>query len=195
LFFSEMESWLALQVAPQHENKVATILDYKGFEQFFPTYKSRRLWSDRIKVIIRPLFPGYIFCRSRRSKIAAILATPGVNRIVSFGGKPCVVPDEDIGKLHTIVKAGVDPRPFPYLNTGERVRIIRDGVLFGMVGILTKIKNRSRLVVSVDMITKSISIEVDYQDVASEDKYTGMECKSAGFHRLNRDQSLETPCS
>ena len=181
MFSSEMESWLALQVAPQHENKVAAILDYKGFEQFFPTYKSRRLWSDRIKIIIRPLFPGYIFCRSRRSKIAAILGTPGVNRIVSFGGKPCVIPDEDIGKLHTIVKAGMDPRPFPYLNTGERVRIIRDGVLFGMVGILTKIKNRSRLVVSVDMITKSISIEVDYQDVASEGKYTGMECNQQVF--------------
>lgn len=176
LFSAEMESWLALQVAPQHENKVATILDYKGFEQFFPTYNSKRHWSDRVKIIMRPLFPGYIFCRSPRSKTAAILATPGVNRIVSFGGKPCVIPDEEIARLHSIVKAGMDPRPFPYLNTGQRVRIIRDGVLFGMVGILTKIKNRSRLVVSVDMIAKSISIEVDYQDVASEDKYGSVEC-------------------
>ncbi len=100
--------------------------------------------------------------------MAPILATPGVNRIVSFGGKPCPVADEDIAALQRIVSAGVDPRPFPYLTTGQRVRIIQEGALFGIVGVLTKVKNRKRLVVSVDLITKSISVEVDQQHVAPE---------------------------
>jgi transcription antitermination factor NusG len=181
-----MESWLALQIAPQHEKKVATILEYKGFEQFFPTYKSKRRWSDRIKVIIQPLFPGYIFCRSQRSRVAAILATPGVNRIVSFGGKPCPVADEEIAILQKVVSAGVDPRPFPYLSTGQRVRIIQEGVLFGIVGILTKIKNRARLVVSVDMITKSISIEVDHRDVIPESVTTRIGVQPVDAHYLSR---------
>lgn len=93
------------------------------------------------------------------------MATSGVNRVVSFGGKPCPVPDQEIEVLRRIVSAGVDPRPFPYLSVGQRVQIVQDGALFGIVGILTRMKNRARLVVSVDMITKSISIDVDYQDV------------------------------
>lgn len=164
---SEVESWLALQVAPQHEQKVATVLGYKGFEPFFPTYKSRRRWSDRIKILTLPLFSGYIFCRSKRP-ISALLATPGVIRIVSFGGKPCPVADEEIATLRAMVATGADPRPFPYLTTGQRVRIIREGSLFGIVGILTKTKNHARLVVSVDMIAKSISIEIDHRDVVPE---------------------------
>lgn len=165
---SEVESWLAVQVAPHHEKKVATILEYKGFQQFFPTHQSKRQWSDRIKILSLPLFPGYVFCRSRRSGVPAILATPGVNRIVGFGGKPCPVADEDIATLQTTVSHGVDPRPFPYLNFGQRVRIIQQGSLFGIVGILTKAKNSTRLVVSVDMIAESISIEIDHRDVVPE---------------------------
>jgi transcription antitermination factor NusG len=186
LFSPDMESWLALQVAPQHEKKVATVLEFKGFEQFYPTYKSKRRWSDRIKVILQPLFPGYVFCRSRQSGAGAILATPGVNRIVSFGGKPCPVPDQEIATLQKVVSAGVDPRPFPYLTTGQRVRIIQEGVLFGIVGILTQIKNSVRLVVSVDMITKSMSIEVNQHDVVPETMSTGIAAQSIGVDYLQR---------
>ena len=181
-----MESWLAIQVAPQHERKVATVLEFKGFEQFFPTYKSKRRWSDRIKAITLPLFPGYVFCRSQRSRGAAILATPGVNRIVSFGGKPCLISDQEIETLRKIVSAGVDPRPFPYLSTGQHVRIIQEGVLFGIVGILTKIKNSARLVVSVDMITKSISIEVDQHDVVPEVMSVRRGVQSVGIDHSQR---------
>jgi transcription antitermination factor NusG len=162
-----MESWLAVQVAPQHEQKVCRLLEYQGVEQFLPTYKSRRQWSDRIKIVIQPLFPGYIFCRSSRSRTPDILAIRGVNKIISFGGKLCAIADEEIARLRKMVSSGMDPRPFPYLSAGQQVRIIREGPLFGIIGILKKVKNCTRLVVSVEMITKSISIEVDQRDVAS----------------------------
>lgn len=181
-----MKSWLAVQVAPQHELKVATILEYKGFEHFLPTYKSRRRWSDRTKLLTLPLFPGYLFCCSQRSRVTAILASPGVNRIVSFGGKPCPVPEEEITALKKIVSAGVDARPFPYLTQGQRVRIIQEGMLFGIVGILATIKNRTHVVVSVDMITKSISIEVDYKDVMPECTGTAIDVRSVGIHQFSK---------
>jgi transcription antitermination factor NusG len=166
MLYPEMESWLAVQVAPQHEQTVGKLLVYRGFEQFLPTFKSKRRWSDRIKTVIQPLFPGYIFCRSSRSRTPGILAIRGVNKIVSFGGKLCAITDDEIARLREIVSCGMDPRPFPYLNAGQEVRIIREGPLFGIVGILKKVKNCVRLVVSVEMITKSISIEVDQRDVA-----------------------------
>jgi transcription antitermination factor NusG len=100
--------------------------------------------------------------------VAAILSTPGVVRVVSFGGKPCPIPDEDMAILRAMVNTGMDPRPFPYLTTGQRVRIVQEGALFGIVGILAKVKNHTRLVVSVDMIAKSMSIEIDHQDVIPE---------------------------
>ncbi len=166
MFYPEMELWLAVQVAPQHEQKVGKLLESRGFEQFLPTYKSRRQWSDRTKIINEPLFPGYIFCRSSRSRTPAICAIGAVNKIVSFGGKPCAIPDEEIEILRKMAGTGIDPRPSPYLNTGQRVRIIQEGLLYGIVGILTKVKNGTRLVVSVELIAKSISIEVDVRDVA-----------------------------
>jgi len=162
----DMESWLALQVAPQHEQKVGKLLEYRGFEQFLPTCKIRRQWSDRVKIVIQPLFPGYIFCRSSRSRAAGILALRGINKILSFGGKLCAIADEEIARLRTIANSGMDPRPFPYVNVGQQVQIIREGPLFGIVGILKSVKNCTRLVISVEMITKSISIEVDQRDVA-----------------------------
>lgn len=166
MFYPEIEFWLAVQVAPQHEHKVAKLLECGGFEHFLPTYKSKRQWSDRIKTITQPLFPGYIFCRSSRSRTRAILSICAVNRIVSFGGKLCAIADEEIATLRKLVSTGTDPRPFPYLSTGQQVQIIQDGPLFGIVGILKKVKNCTRLVISVEMITKSISIEVDGRDVA-----------------------------
>jgi transcription antitermination factor NusG len=166
VLYPEMEFWLAVQVAPQHEQKVAKLLECGGFEQFLPTYKSRRQWSDRSKIIGQPLFPGYIFCRSSRSRTPAILAIGAVNRIVSFGGKLCAIADEEIATLRKMVSTGIDPRPYPYLSTGQQVRIVQEGPLFGIVGILKTIKNCTRLVVSVETITKSISIEVDGRDVA-----------------------------
>jgi transcription antitermination factor NusG len=166
VLYPEMELWFAVQVAPQHEQKVAKLLECGGFEHFLPTYKSRRQWSDRIKIITQPLFPGYIFCRSSRSRTPAILSIRAVNKIVSFGGKLCAIADEEITTLRKLVSTGTDPRPFPYLSAGQQVRIIQEGSLFGIVGMLKKVKNCTRLVISVEMITKSISIEVDGRDVA-----------------------------
>src|ERR1700690_1835626 len=99
----EPAMWLAVQVAPQHEQSVAAQLKRKGEEQFLPTVSTRRRWSDRNVTVDKPLFPGYVFCRTNKSSIRVILDTSGVYRIVSFGGRLCPIPDEEINSLQLAV--------------------------------------------------------------------------------------------
>jgi len=160
-------SWFAVQVSPRAEKKVADHLTYKGYQSFLPLYKATRRWSDRKTVLELPLFPGYVFCRMTESSAGLIVATPGAVRIVGFGGKPYPVSDTEIGALQQIVESGIHAVPFvPYLRIGERVEI-KDGPLSGITGIIVQIKNQRRLVVSVDAVMKSISIDVDAYEVSN----------------------------
>lgn len=164
MFSHSYESWFAVQTSPRHEAKVACLLGYKGYQHFLPTYKSRRTWSDRIKTIELPIFPGYVFCRTL-DKIAhgLVLTTPGVVRVVGFNGKPYPIADQEIDAIRKAVLSP-DASPCPYLKVGQKVRIT-DGPMAGVIGILTQIKNRHRLVISVELIMKSISVDVDARDV------------------------------
>lgn len=56
--------WYALYVRPRFEKLVHYQLAANGYETFFPTYISRRKWSDRVKSLCLLLFPGYVFWRS-----------------------------------------------------------------------------------------------------------------------------------
>jgi transcription antitermination factor NusG len=152
--------WFALQVVPNHERKVADILTYKGRTSFLPTYKKKQRWSDRTKITEFPLFPGYVFCQLSHSVARDVLSTPGVNRIVGFGGKPYPIADEEIIALQKTLRSGLQPRPEPYLKIGRKVQIV-EGPLAGITGILTGYMNQGRLVISVDMIMQSISVEID----------------------------------
>ena len=164
MFHQELEYWFAVQVVPRHENKVASLLDYKGYQRFVPTYRSSRQWCDRKKVLELPLFPGYVFCRIVHGIAAGlVLTTPGVIRVVGFGGKPYPIPDHEIDAIQRVALSS-DAVPVPYLKVGRRVQI-SNGPLSGVTGILTQVKNHHRLVVSVDLIMNSVSIDVDLLDV------------------------------
>jgi transcription antitermination factor NusG len=166
VFSPTHESWFALQVAPRHEKKVSAMLEYKGHEAFLPTYQIRRRWSDRVKTLDQPMFPGYVFCRLQKTGSGLVLATPGVIRVVSFGGKPSPIPNEEIAGLQRISQSGAEVTPFPYAQVGHKVRIIH-GPFAGLVGVVTQVRNQHRLVVAVDTILKAISIAIDSQDVAA----------------------------
>jgi transcription antitermination factor NusG len=152
--------WFAVQVLPQHEKKVAVLLEYKGYQQFLPLYRARRNWSDRVTIIQQPLFPGYLFCRCLGSQLGPIYGTPGIVRIVGFGRRPYPVSDDEIAALEAIVDSGRNVYACTYLNVGRRVRV-QSGPLRGVVGIVSQLRNQNRLVVSVKAMTKSVSIEVD----------------------------------
>lgn len=151
--------WFAVQVVPRSEAKVAICLERKGYQSFLPTHEVRRKWSDRFKTLHLPLFPGYVFCRSERQAAGLILATPHVVRIVGCGGKPSSIEDHDIDALRRIESSGAASEPCSYLRIGDPVQI-KEGPLSGIRGILVQIKNQRRLVISVDAIMKSVSVDV-----------------------------------
>jgi transcription antitermination factor NusG len=156
---STNHSWFALRSKARLEKLVAASLRSKGYEEFLPLYHCRRPWSDRIKVQELPLFPGYVFCRFDMHNRLPILLTPGVLLIVGCGRTPLPVEDSEIAALQSIVNSRLKAEPWPYLRIGQRVRIER-GSLEGVEGILLATKPQ-RLVVSVTILQRSVSLEVD----------------------------------
>jgi transcription antitermination factor NusG len=152
--------WCAVQVAPRHEMKVSRILASKGYEEFTPTYRARRKWSDRYKILELPLFPGYVFCRIQKETARVVFKTVGVVRIVSFGGEICPIDDHEIEALQRVASSGRDVSPSSYLKTGQRMQIL-SGPLAGITGILRMIRNSRELVISVDMLMRSVSVSID----------------------------------
>jgi transcription antitermination factor NusG len=153
-------AWFAAQVAPRSEKRVASMLEYKGYQHFAPTYVSRKKWSDRIKVLEEPLFPGYVFVRIPGLALGGLLcSTPGVIRILSFGGRPVPLCDSEIDSVRRLTLRG-KPLPTRHVNSGEKVQI-RDGPFAGITGVVRQIRNRDCLVFSVQLISQSIYVEVD----------------------------------
>ena len=152
--------WFALRVRSRYENTVATILGGKGYEWFLPLYKSRRRWSDRIKEIELPLFPGYVFCRFDLQHRLPILTTPGVVTVVGIGKRPVPIDDAEIAAIQAALRSGLSTRPWPFLEIGQRVRV-EYGPLCGLEGILLDFKGHHRLILSVILLQRSVAVEVD----------------------------------
>lgn len=161
----QTSGWFALQVVPQHERTVSSLLQYKGYELFSPTYPDRSQWADRKKIVQRPLFPGYVFCRQNESAVGLIRTTPGVIRIVCFGGQPAFVPDSEIEAISRAL--GSELRVTPYgscLKVGQLVEVIA-GPLRGISGRLVTIRRNARLILSIELTMQAISVEIDPCDV------------------------------
>ena len=158
--------WFALQVRTRNEAGVAEQLSGQGYERFFPLYKVRKRWSDRIKEVDTPLFPGYLFCRFNPQDRLPILKTPGVMRIVGFKNGPVAVDESEIQALQTIAAAGAPQQPWPFLTAGDRVRI-ESGPLLGLEGILTEVRRSYRLVLSVTLLQRSVAVEIDSASVTA----------------------------
>jgi transcription antitermination factor NusG len=152
--------WYALTVKPNHERAAAQALASKALETFVPLFRSRRCWSDRIKELEQPLFAGYVFCRFPGTERARILSTPGVNSVVGFGNQPAPLDDGEIRAVRSLVASGLPVGPWPFLRVGERVRV-EAGPLCGVEGILTQVKDAWRVVLSIELLQRSIAAEVD----------------------------------
>jgi transcription antitermination factor NusG len=158
--------WYALSVRHQHEKAAEQALRFKGWETFSPMYRLRRVWSDRLKDLEFPLFAGYVFCRFSGRHKGQVLNTPGVVSIVGFGGVPAPVEDQEIEGLRAATGSGLPLRPWPVLRAGERVRVQR-GPLRGMEGTLVRDDGSLRLVVGVELLQRSICVELSPDMVAA----------------------------
>jgi transcription antitermination factor NusG len=153
-------SWYALQIRSRWEATTAGLLRRKGLETLLPTYMAKRKWSDRLKVVESPIFPGYVFCRFDVHNRLPVLITPGVISVVGRGKTPIAVEDAEMLSLQAAIRAGVAMEPWQYLEIGERVRIDGD-VMDGMEGILTSFKGSHRVVISVTLLRRSVALEID----------------------------------
>ena len=158
--------WFALQVRTRHESGVANYLRRQGYESFLPLYKCRKRWSDRVKEVQTPLFPGYLFCRFDAQDRLPIMKTPGVMQIVGVNRVPVAVDESEINAIQTLVATGLPNQPWPFLQVGEKVRI-ESGSLCGIEGILMDFKGSHRLVLSITLLQRSVSVEIDCAFVAS----------------------------
>jgi transcription antitermination factor NusG len=153
--------WFAVQVRARSEKFVAQVLQNKGFEHLLPLYNVNRQRADRVVGLQLPLFPGYLFCRlDLNSRLLSLFTTPGVVRLLGFGPTPSPVDDSEIDAIRTILKSGRGARPWPMPRQGERV-YIEAGPLSGLEGVLIGEKKNSRLVVSVTLLQRAMSVEID----------------------------------
>jgi transcription antitermination factor NusG len=157
-------NWYALYTCARHEKQVADQIKRRSFSCFLPLYRSVRRWKDRRKELDLALFPGYVFVQMELENRLQVLQLPGVVRLVSFNGKPAVLPTHEIEALQNRLSAGLKMEPHPYLRKGRRVRV-RGGAMQGLEGIVVRRKDRCRVVISIDMIMRSIAVEVDEADL------------------------------
>lgn len=153
-------SWFALFVRPNHEKNVSHVLEQKGIENLLPLYRVRKKWSDRYKEVEVPLFPGYVFGSFDPTRRVPVLNTPGVIDIVRNGPDLAPINPSEIAALQTLMKSGVPCQPWPYLEPGQQVEI-ESGPLAGLTGTVISIKTELRLVLSVQMLHRSVMAELD----------------------------------
>ena len=154
------QQWYAAYTSANHEKRVGEQLMLRSVEHFLPLYASVRRWKDRRVELELPLFPGYVFVRMALRDRLQVLRVPGVAKLVGFGGTPTALPEGEIEMLRTSLGSALRAEPHPYLTIGRRVRV-RAGSLAGLEGILVRRKNRARFVISLDLIQRSVAVEVD----------------------------------
>lgn len=152
--------WFALRVKSNFEKLTSQILRQKGYQSFLPAYHTRNRWSDRMKPVERPLFPGYVFCRFDERDRLPILVTPGIVSVVGFGKIPVPIPDAEIQAVESIIRSGLPATPWPFVRVGQPL-VMERGPLRGIEGILQEIKSQYRFIVSVNLLQRSVAAEVE----------------------------------
>lgn len=157
-------AWHALQVRLRSERSVATLLHDRGYSCFLPNYVA--LADPQAHGMDRrlPMFPGYLFCHYLANVQAPIITTPGVIRIVGSGRIPVPVSETELESIRAVVASEAVPRPCPFMETGDKVVIVK-GPLRGVVGVLQRVKSDLRLVVSVSLMRRSVSVELPSDDI------------------------------
>ena len=169
--------WFALHVRSNFERTVSTILRNKDFEEFLPTYRAIRRWSDRVKEEDLPLFPGYLFCRLDQYDRFPVLGTSGVVQIVSVGKIPAPIAPAELEAIWRITHSDLAVNPWPHLQAGEPV-VVESGPLAGLEGIFVECRNHRRLVVSVTLLQRSVAVEIDGAEVRPASGFSGLIARS-----------------
>ena len=150
--------WYAAYTRANDEKRIREQLEQRAVESFLPVYETVRRWKDRRMRLQLPLFPGYVFVRMPIVDRLRVLQVPGVVRLVGFNGQLVPLPDAEVEGLKNGLAGGVHAEPYPYLTVGRRVRVKR-GPFEGRQGILLRRKGKLRLVLSIELIMRSVVID------------------------------------
>jgi transcription antitermination factor NusG len=160
------KGWYGVRVRSNGEAQASSELSAREFEAFLPTQRVRRRWSDRVKRLEVPLFPGYLFCKFWPQERVKVLEAPAVIQVLGIGGTPIPVSDTEIADIRTLVDSHLTITPWPYLSTGQRVRI-GHGPLAGIDGIIANAQDgNSRVVVSINLLQRSVATEIERDWIA-----------------------------
>jgi transcription termination/antitermination protein NusG len=157
-------SWLAAYTKARHETAVARQLEAKEVSFLLPTYVKSSQWSDRVKRVLAPLFPSYVFVHVTDEERVRVLQTTGVVSFVSMAGRPSTLCDEEVTLLRECAARPREFVPHPFLHPGQKVKV-KHGPFAGWEGVLAYKKNSARLVISVAQIMRSVSVELAGADV------------------------------
>lgn len=158
--FGNAPGWFALTTRPNHEHAATSSLSNQGLETYLPVYRARKRWSDRVRESDAVLFPGYVFCRFGLREKLRVLQAPGVRSIVGSGKEPVPVEEDEISAVRAVLSSGRAIAPWPYMRMGQSV-IIEHGPFASLRGVILRTKGLWRVVVSVEALGSSISVEVD----------------------------------
>ena len=153
--------WFAVQTWPRYEKKVAAELHNKAIEVFLPLQAELHQWSDRRRTVDLPLFPNYVFVRipERLDTRIPVLRTNGVSTFVGMRGAGTPIPESEIESVRTVLRRGIAWQNYPFPRAGDRVRI-RGGSLDGVEGILVGKTDERSLIVSINIIQRSLAVRV-----------------------------------
>ncbi len=154
------KQWYALHVRARFERVVGQQAHGKGYEEYVPTYRSRRRSTDRVQEIEFPLFPGYIFCKFDLAERLPLLMIPGVKSVVCFGGAALPVPEPEIAAVQRVLNSGLQCGPWPEFSAGQLVQV-KYGPLCGIEGRVVQVKTYYHLIIAVNILRRSVSVEID----------------------------------
>jgi len=152
--------WHAVYTRHQHEKKVAESFAGNGIEVFLPLYEIVRRWKDRDKLLSLPLFSCYVFVRAEARRRTDIISTPGVHSFVMTGNHLATISHLEIEALRRASESRLRVEPHPFVTIGDKVRITA-GPLQGIEGIVVRGKSSCRLILSAQLLEKSVSVEID----------------------------------
>ena len=163
--------WFAVWTRSRQEKTAAAMLDSLGVAHFLPLKSESRQWSDRRQTVRVPLFSGYLFVRMNLlvDNKLSVLQVPGVAGFVGNSQGPLPIPDRQVEAVRAVVERGAGCTVHPLLEShsleaGSLVRVVR-GPLAGVEGRLVRFNSASRLVVSIELIHRSLAVSVASEDV------------------------------
>ena len=163
----ENKQWYVLHTRPQAEKKAALYLKKVDIEYYLPLVNKKRSWSDRVKFIDFPLFPGYIFVYfDFSSTFSKIIRHPGLVDCIRKKGKAAFMKSSEMESLKLVVKEArtIYSDPDKNFPPGQKVSV-RSGALKGVQGVVVRIKNKERIYVHLPLLNRMISTELDLVDI------------------------------